>query len=554
MFKLDGWTRDKETRLLLPPEEIALTLGGLRFAHFCKQFIVHTKGRWARTPLLLEPWQLAMFSEMFRTDPCNTFVFDREMLLNPWPVIEEVVERPWFEPVTGRRVYREAYIQMPEKTGKSTLMSAVQMYGLAWDGEDGSEVYVGATTTDQAKIVFNQAKDSIKRSPNLQTMVRHGMLRVFESAIYHPETDSVFRVVSSEDAHNEGLNPHFVCLDELWAHKTRNTYDTLTSRIHSGTRLDPLAVAITNAGDDSESICHEVYLQAKAVLDGDPEARTDLFAFVPELKKGDLDNPERWLDVNPQSYMDVDLLMAAKAKQPPFVFRRRRLNHWTDTAEAWIEPEDYQAMVEGKRDDGRYREASAEAGSYAYLAIDLGLKRDTAAVGVCCPRSDGYYELGGHVWGLANEKGEWPACHTRVEGTRLPISLIEEWILAFAYEGWTIQGIAYDPYRFERSAQTLAETFYVMEWAQTDPNMVPATEDLYQDVKDSLLILPDDDVFERQWMAGQAMETGRGIRLTKRTVKGKPPKPMDLLITHSMATALARENEMMGRPTVEVVL
>jgi phage terminase large subunit-like protein len=553
MFTLEGWKRG-EHGLLLPPGEITLTLAGLRFAHFCRSFIVHTKGRWARKPLELEPWQLAMFSEVFRTEPCNTFIFDPEMLADPWEIIEEIVERPWFDVVTGTRVYREAYIQMPEKTGKSTLMSAVQMYGLAWDGEDGSEVYTAATSTDQARIVFGQAQQTIKRSPSLQTMVRHGMLKVYADAIYHPETDSVFRVLSSEDAHNEGLNPHLVCLDELWAHKTRALYDTLTSRIHSGTRTDPMAFAITNAGDDSEGICHEVYRQAIAVIKGEPDARSDLFAFVPELAKENIDKPEHWLEVNPQSYMTVDLLMAAKAKQPPFVFRRRRLNVWTDTADSWLDPDEYRLLVEGHRLDGLTFECDPEREDYLYLGIDLGLKRDTAAVGMCAPRSDGLLETWCHVWGLPNpETGEWPACHERVDDTRLPISLVEAYIEDLARQGWVIAGIAYDPYRFERSAQTLAETFYVMEFPQTDTNMIPATEDLYQDVKDARIIVPDDDVMERHWLAGVAKETGRGYRLTKRD-GGKTQRPNDGLIADAMACALARDASATSRPTVSAVL
>jgi phage terminase large subunit-like protein len=545
MFSLEGWKRN-EDGIMLPEEPIVLTLGGLRFAWFCKTAIVHTKGRWAKTPLLLEPWQLGVFSEMLRTEPGNSFIFEPEMLLDPWPFIEAIVERPdevGYDVITGRRVYREAYLQMPEKTGKSTLMSGLQMYLLGWDGEEGSEVYCAATVAHQAGIVFNQAVQTIKRSPYLQTLVRHNVLKVYAEAIYHADTDSVFRVLSSEDAHNEGLNPHGVCIDELWAHPTRALYDTLTSRIHSGTRLDPLAATITNAGDDSESICYEVYQQAKRVLEGHPDARTDLFAFVPELPKEAVDDESRWLDVNPQSYMTVDLLKASKAKQPPFVFRRRRLNVWTDTAEGWLTQEEWSAC-EG------VLTGSPEDGDIAYLGIDLGLKRDTAAVTAVVPmEEDGRvtFETWCHVWGLANEKGEFPPCHEEVDDTRLSISLVEEYVINLALLGWQIAAIAYDPYRFERSAQELSESFIVVEFPQTDSKMVPASEDLYADVKDKLIRHDGDEILNKHVMAGVAQETGRGWRLTKRLAK----KPVDALIGLAMAGSVAREQESVGRPTIE---
>lgn len=546
MFTLDGWKPNKQG-ILIPPEPIVLTLGGIRFAHFCRRVIVHTKGQWAKQPLLLEPWQLGMFSELLKTENGNTFLIEPETMLDPWALFEEVIERPWFEVQTGRRVYREGYIQMPEKTGKSTIMSAIQMYLLGWDGEDGSEVYTAATSTDQARIVFGQAQATIKRSAFLQTLVRQGVLKVYADAIYHVETDSVFRVLSSEDAHNEGLNPHGVCVDELWAHPTRELYDTLTSRIHSGTRLDPLAVSITNAGDDSEGICYEVYLQAKRVLEGHPEARADLFAFVPEIEKGEEENPARWKDVNPQSYMTVELLSAAKAKQPPFVFKRRRLNIWTDTAEAWIDPEMWRACEGEMLGD-------PENGDILYLGIDLGLKRDTAAVGACCPvyhpeEDRVLLEVFTMIWGLPNEKGEFPACDVEVDDTRLPISLVENYILDLAEMGWQIYQIGYDPYRFEKPAQDLAETFIVVEFPQTDTQMIPASEDLYQDVIDRTIRHDGDAVLEKHTMAGVAMETGRGWRISKR----KSKKAMDGLTAYCMACALARAEETAGRPTFETL-
>lgn len=541
MFSLGGWQTNRDG-VLLPPEPIVLTLGGIRFAHFCKTAIVHTKGRWAKEPLELEPWQIALFSELLLTEGGNTFLVQPEDLLDPWAMFKKVVEEPWFEILTGRRRYREAYIQMPEKQGKSTLMAALQMYGLGWDGEMGSEVYAAATVTHQARIVFGQAQQTIKRSPYLQTLVRHNVLRVFNDAIYHVDTDSVFRVLSSDDAFNEGLNPHFVCIDELWAHKSRALYDTLTSRIHSGTRLDPLAVTITNAGDDAESICHEVYRQAKDVLAGAPEARTDLFAFVPELPDEEaITDHARWKDVNPSTWTTIELLEASSKKQPPFVFRRRRLNAWTDTADAWLDPVQYDAC-------SGVLTCDPDEGDMLFLGIDLGLKRDTAAVTAVCPKNE-RLETFSQVWGLPQEDGNFPPCHTEVHDTRLPISLVEEYIAGLAEMGWEIMGIAYDPYRMERSAQELADTFMVVEFPQTDNRMVPASEDLYVDVRDQILLHDGDPVLRRHVMAGVAAETGRGWRLSKRLAT----RPVDALIALAMAASLARTHMAFGRPSVAVL-
>ena len=96
------------------------------------QLLPHTKGKWARERKLitLEPWQLFIFSVLFG----------------------------WMSKRSGQRRYREAYIEVPRKNGKSVIAAGVATYMLAADGEYGAEVYCGATTEKQAWEVFRPAK------------------------------------------------------------------------------------------------------------------------------------------------------------------------------------------------------------------------------------------------------------------------------------------------------------------------------------------------------------------------------------------------------------
>lgn len=516
---------------------ILLSYAGVRFAHFLATYCVHTKGRWARTPVLLEPWQIVLFSEALRTEPGTWLAIPEEELLNdPWPLFARAIEDPWFDVEQGRRVYREGYVQMPEKTGKSTILSGLELYLLGFDGEEGAEVYAAATTGEQAGIVFNQARQMVKRSPELSAI-----FDVYAAVIYHGDTDSVFKALASESEHDEGLNPHGVCIDELWAHPDRNLYDTLTSRLDSGTRLDPLAFIITNAGHDTDSICYEVYAQAKAVLEGLPGARDDLFAFVPELTPRELDDPSTWKLVNPQSWVSTADLVRASRKKPPMVFRRRRLNHWTETDEAWLP-------------SGAWEECFVEAleraeGDEAYAGIDLGLKRDTAAAVLAFPRPDGSIELEAMVWGLIRHDEPDPPCHVLLSGPKFDIGLVEAWVREMATR-YDLREVAYDPYRFERSAQTLGDEGLVMvEWPQTDQRMIPATEGMFEDVNERRIRVANDPVFTAHVYAGAAVETGRGVRLSKRKAK----RPMDALIGACMARARARAGMDEGRPSFEVL-
>jgi phage terminase large subunit-like protein len=70
---------------------------------------------------------------------------------------------------------------------------------------------------------------------------------------------------------------HGLCIDELHAHRNRKLYDAL---LYSGAaRRQPMSVAITTAGDDTESLCHEQHVLAKKVIAGEIEQQ-DFFGFI----------------------------------------------------------------------------------------------------------------------------------------------------------------------------------------------------------------------------------------------------------------------------------
>lgn len=54
------------------------------------------------------------------------------------------------------RMYQEAYIQIPRKNGKSTLVSAIACYMYLADNERGAEIYAAAVDKNQAKIVWDK--------------------------------------------------------------------------------------------------------------------------------------------------------------------------------------------------------------------------------------------------------------------------------------------------------------------------------------------------------------------------------------------------------------
>ena len=200
--------------------------------NFFERLLTHVKGEWAGQPFHLQNWQLEIVRDLFG----------------------------WKRP-DGTRRYRTAYIEIPRKNGKSTLSAGIALALLYVDGEPGAEVYSAAADRDQASIVFDVAKAMVDASPELKKRSK-----IYKRAVLVPAAHSVYRVLSADAPTKHGLNAHGIVFDELHAQPNRELWDVLTTS--TGSRRQPLVVAITTAGYDRESICWEIHEYARQVRDG----------------------------------------------------------------------------------------------------------------------------------------------------------------------------------------------------------------------------------------------------------------------------------------------
>jgi Phage terminase-like protein, large subunit len=192
----------------------------------------HIKGEWAGRPIALEAWQIFILTAVFG----------------------------WYRK-TGRRRFRTVYIEVPRKNAKSTLSSGVALYMLTADAEPGAEIYSAATTRDQARIVFDDARKMAAMEPGFRQ--RYGV-HVLAHSIYEVLNGGKFAPLSAEGSTLDGLNIHFAVVDELHAHKTRAVYDVLETA--TGARAQSLIWNITTAGSDRAGICYEQRTYVTALL------------------------------------------------------------------------------------------------------------------------------------------------------------------------------------------------------------------------------------------------------------------------------------------------
>ena len=217
------------------------------------ELLTHTKGELAGQRVVLEPWQIFILTTVFG----------------------------WRRRADGGRRFRRVYIEVPRGSGKSTLSSGVALYCLLADHEPGAEVYSFATTRDQAKIVFGDAKVMAEHNPALRE--RFG-LQVLANALYVSSTNSTFQAKSAEGSTLDGLNTHLAVVDELHAHKTRAVYDVVETSL--GKRRSSLLWCITTAGFDTSGICYEVRTMCTKVLSRLADDETQ-FAIIYTIDDGD---------------------------------------------------------------------------------------------------------------------------------------------------------------------------------------------------------------------------------------------------------------------------
>ena len=222
---------------------------------FIERFCRHSKGKWAGQPVVLELWQKAFISALFG------FV-DKD---------------------TGIRKYKKGALYIGRKNGKSTMDSGLANYMLTKDGEGGAEVYSVATKKDQAKVVWDEAKRMIKKSPALNKRIR-----CLVGGMYYDATESFFKALASDSNSLDGLNAHFVIADEVHAWKDKNLLDVMYDSMSA--REQPMLLETSTMGTIRESVFDNEYEYFSQIIDGTIEDETVLPVIY------ELDNPNEWQD------------------------------------------------------------------------------------------------------------------------------------------------------------------------------------------------------------------------------------------------------------------
>ena len=399
-----------------------------------------------------------------------------------------------FRKLDGTRRFSSALFAIARKNAKSTLAAIVGLYCQNCEGENGPQVITGATTGQQARIVFNVAKRMVEKTEDLR--VAFG-LEPFANAIASYNNGGTYKPINAKASTQDGLNPSCVILDEIHAHKNHDLLNVLKSA--AGARANVLFLFLTTEGYANPGPWEEEREFAKKVLRGVIEADHYLaIYYAVDEKDEDLGTTEdddfdesAWRKSNP--LMDVNPVLldeirkaAIEAKDKPGThaeFKIKRLNRPSSVAGGWVN------LTKWRECRGLV-DLEALRGVPCWGGLDLSSTSDLTSFRLLW-RLDGLVLTHGWRWvpsaavrrrttrGLIPYAAWIQAGHLIESGNEaIDYTPIEEQVLQ-VQQTFNLQGVAFDGWNASQPVQRLnAAGVNMVQFIQGPKSYHPAMQDL----------------------------------------------------------------------------
>lgn len=324
---------------------------------FIETFCHHCKGR--EDLIVLELWQKALIATIFG-------VLD----------------------INGNRQFREVFLVVGRKNGKSLLAAAIIACAIIIDGEYGAEIYCVAPKLAQADLVYSAFWQTVKNEPELRTLIRPR-----KSDYYMESTNSSVMKIAFNSKKSDGFNPHVTVCDEIAAwpgEKGLKQYEVMNSA--GGARRQPLMLSVTTAGYENDGIYDELMKRSTAFLMGNSkEVRLAPILYMiddiskwddlEELKKA---NPNLGVSITAE-YLQDQIRIAYSSLSKKTEFLTKHCNIKQSSAVAWLPAHEIEALSGEALDLNNFR------GCYCVGGIDLSRTTDLTACVVIIEKNGRLY-------------------------------------------------------------------------------------------------------------------------------------------------------------------
>lgn len=339
---------------------------------FIETFCHHHEGQLAPNLIKLELWQKALLSVAFG-------------------IVDE----------KGNRQFREIFVVIGRKNGKSLLASAIANYMTFLDGERGARVYFVAPKLEQANLCFDALVQMINYEPELKAISRKR-----RTDIYVESTNTTAKPLAFNAKKSDGLNPSFVVCDEVasWQGDAGlKQYEVIKSAL--GARTQPMILNISTSGYIDEGIFDELVRRSTAVINGDSrENRLAPFLYM-------IDDIDKWNDINELrkanpnlnvsvsvDYMLEEIAIAEGSLSKKVEFLTKYCNIKQNSSQAWLPTQVISKAM------GKPLQLEDFKEHYCVLGIDLSRTTDLTSA-VCIIEKGGELYCFAKMW-LPSEKIE----------------------------------------------------------------------------------------------------------------------------------------------------
>ena len=334
----------------------------------------HTEGDMATKRLKLELWQKAMLAAIFG-------IVDAK----------------------GKRQFREIFLVVGRKNGKTLLAAAIARY--IWKtGGFGTRVYNLAPKLDQASLVYDSVWNMTQIDPDYQERKKQieelreqshgkvddsGLEKHRQTDLYIASQNSTVKKIAFSSKKSDGFNPSLTIADEVAAWEGDaglKQYEVLKSGM--GGRSNSILLSCTTSGYINDSIYDELIKRSTSFLLGNSNEKR----LLPLIYM--IDDIENWNDINELKKsnpnlgvsVSVDFMIeeiavaeGSLSKKREFMCKCACIKQ--NSSLAWVDSQTVEKCVSEplRLDDFR--------GSYCVAGIDLSRTTDLTACTVVIERA-----------------------------------------------------------------------------------------------------------------------------------------------------------------------
>lgn len=276
---------------------------------FIENFCHHNKGR--NDLIKLELWQKAIIAAIFG-------------------IVDD----------SDTRIFREVFIVVARKNGKSLFASAIIAYMAFIEPEYGQDIYCLAPKLDQAKIVYGNFWEMVKSEPELKENAKKR-----RSDIYIADYNNTIQPIAFNAKKSDGFNPNLTVCDEMaaWSGDAGlKQYEVMKSAL--GARKQPIILSLSTAGYVNDGIYDELMKRSTAFLKGRSKERRLLpfLYIIDDVEKWDdikelmKSNPNLGVSVQPDFYQE-EIAVAKGSLSKKIEFLTKYCNIKQNSSVAWLD-------------------------------------------------------------------------------------------------------------------------------------------------------------------------------------------------------------------------